>query len=324
MLNLKQIKALNIEISSKCIAKCPFCSRDQKIKPYGNHMISFRDFKKLPQSLIKGLRWVNFGGNFGDLSTNRDLVEISEYLKILNKKIFLGGNTNGSVQSEEWWNNLGHFFRDGSMEFSVDGLSDTHALHRVGTDYRKIIKNIEAFTNAGGVAHWKFILFRHNEHQLEEAEQKARQIGCKRFLVVPSRDYNGELKKAEHFQFDIKRDIFYSYNKSRLSSDAVATCKPLDNGSLYIAADGTVYPCCHAHCMYITEHNKLFNFVVPLIDKYSDRINFKTTPLEEILKGPFFNVILEKSKKNSYCGIKCNQFRKTIKKELVLVDRHFN
>lgn len=102
MLTLKHIKALNIEISSKCIAKCPFCSRDQKIRPYGNHMISSAEFKKLPQSLIKGLKWINFGGNFGDLSTNRDLVKICEYLKMLNKDIFLGGNTNGSVQTEEW------------------------------------------------------------------------------------------------------------------------------------------------------------------------------------------------------------------------------
>jgi hypothetical protein len=60
MLTLKHIKALNIEISSKCIGKCPFCSRDQKIRPYGNHVITFADFKKLPGSLIKQLKMARY------------------------------------------------------------------------------------------------------------------------------------------------------------------------------------------------------------------------------------------------------------------------
>ena len=320
MLTLKHIKALNIEISSKCIAKCPFCSREQKIRPYGNHVITLADFKKLPQTLIKRLKWINFSGNFGDLSTNRDMVKIAEYIKQLNKNTVLGGNTNGSVQDEDWWRSLGQFFKDGSMEFSVDGLSDTHVIHRVGTDYHKIIKNIEAFTGGGGVAHWKFILFQHNEHQIDEAEKIARQIGCSRFMVVPSRDYGGQFKKAEKIKFQIKRDIFHSYDEKVMSTNAVVTCRPLDNGSLYLAADGTVHPCCYAHCMYITEHNASFKFILPLIEKYYDAINFKTTQLEDILKGDYFNEILEKSKANSYCRLKCNQFRKTIKKELVLID----
>jgi len=321
MLTLKHIKALNIEISSSCIGKCPFCSRDQKVRPYGNHMITLADFKKLPQSLIKRLEWICFSGNFGDLSTNRDMVKIAEYIKQLNKNVVLGGNTNGSVQDEDWWRALAPFFTDGSMEFSVDGLADTHALHRIGTDYAKIIKNMKAFAGAGGVAHWKFILFQHNEHQVEEAEKKAREIGCKRFLVVPSRDYNAELKKSGKVTSQIKRDIFRSYDEKAASSDAIVTCRPLDNGSLYIAADGTVHPCCYAHCMFITEHNALFDFLPPLVQKYYDRINFKTTLLKNIVEGPYFDEIIENSKTNGYCRLKCNQYRKEVKKELVLIDR---
>ncbi len=320
MLTLKHIKALNIEISSQCIAKCPFCSREQKTRPYGNHMITLADFEKLPKSLIQRLKWINFSGNFGDLCTNKEMVKIVKYIKQLNRNVVLGGNTNGSAQNGDWWRALGSFFKDGSMEFSVDGLSDTHAIHRIGTDYHKIIKNIEAFISGGGVAHWKFILFKHNEHQIDEAEKRANEIGCRRFLVVPSRDYGGRFEKSEKIKFQIKRDIFYSYDEKAVSSNAIVTCRPLENGSLYLAADGTVHPCCYAHCMYITEHNSLFKFILPLVKKYHDVINFKTTALEDILKGPYFNEIFEKSKSNGYCRMKCNQFRKTIKKELVLID----
>ena len=323
MLNLTDIKALNIEISSKCIGKCPFCSRDQKVRPYGNHLITFQDFRKLPRTLIRQLKWITFAGNFGDLSTNRDMVKIAGYIKELNQNVVLGGETNGSVQDEKWWRALGPFFKDGSMEFSVDGLVDTHAIHRIGTDYHKIIKNIKAFTSAGGVAHWKFILFAHNEHQVDEAEQKARQIGCKRFFVVPSRDYNEQLKKSTKFEFQIKRDIFQSYDEKTVSSKAVAVCKPLANGSVYIAADGMVHPCCYSHCMHITEHNKLFDFILPLIEKYHDEINYKTRSFKDIIQGPYFREVLEKSKTNTYCRMKCNQYRKTIKKQLILIDRRF-
>jgi len=323
MLKLTDIKALNIEISSKCIGKCPFCSRDQKVRPYGDHLITFSDFKKLPTTLIRQLKWITFAGNFGDLSTNKEMVKIVAFIKTLNDTIVLGGDTNGSVQDEKWWGKLGPFFKNGSMVFSVDGLEDTHALHRIGTDYNKIIKNIRAFAASGGIAHWKFILFKHNEHQIKAAEQKAREIGCKRFFVIPSRDYNDVLEKPDKIKFKIKRSIFHSYHKKAESSKAYVTCKPFENGSVYIAADGTVHPCCFSHCMYITEHNKLFDFVLPLIEKYHDEINFKTASFQDIIQGPYFREILEKSKINNYCRMKCNQYRKTIKKQLVLIDRHF-
>ncbi len=75
--------------------------------------------------------------------------------------------------------------------------------------------------------------------------------------------------------------------------------------------------------MYITEHNKLFDFLPPLADQYYDVINFKTAPLEEILKGPYFTKIFKLSKTNAYCRMKCNKFRKTVKKELRIRDKFF-
>jgi hypothetical protein len=56
MLLLENIKALNIEVSSQCIGNCPFCSRNQKIRPYDKYQISTNEFKLLPISLIKQLK----------------------------------------------------------------------------------------------------------------------------------------------------------------------------------------------------------------------------------------------------------------------------
>ena len=324
MLSLDQIKALNVEMSSHCNGKCPFCSRDQKIRPYPGHMLKLDDFQQLPTSLIEQLKWVNFGGNFGDFSTNPDMISVCRYLKTLNPELVLGGDTNGSVQGKSFWQQLGTYFKNGSMVFSVDGLSDTHALHRIGTNYQKIIENINAFTSSGGVAHWKFIVFAHNEHQIDRACDMAKQIGCKRFFVTPSRDYNDSLKQPTGFSFEIKRQIYKSYDDKAVQNNEKASCKPLSNGSLYIAADGTIHPCCFAHCMYITEHNSAFDFLPPLADKYYDQINIKRTPIQEIIAGDYFSEILEKSTSNDYCRMKCNPFRKMIKKELILKDEYFS
>jgi MoaA/NifB/PqqE/SkfB family radical SAM enzyme len=163
MLMLENIKSLNIEMSSKCVGNCPFCSRQQKVRPYGLHDITFEDFKLLPETLLRGLQRISFAGNFGDFCSNSEFVDIVTYAREKNPGLLMDGDTNGSMQKEVWWKRLGSLFNNGSiLIFALDGLEDTHAIHRRGTIFRKIIKNIEAFASAGGTAYWKFIVFEHN------------------------------------------------------------------------------------------------------------------------------------------------------------------
>ena len=76
--------------------------------------------------------------------------------------------------------------------------------------------------------------------------------------------------------------------------------------------------------MYVTEYNMDFMFVAPLIERYHSRINFKTTPFEEILDGPYFKEITKAAATNEYCIMKCNRHRDRIKEDLVLRDRKFS
>ena len=320
MLTLEDIKSINIEVSSKCTARCPFCSRMKKKRAYGGQLITYSDFKRLPDTLFKHLKRISFAGNFGDFSTNPELVKIAQYIKSLNRSILLGGDTNGMVQDTSWWRELGASFLDGGTLFALDGLADTHSLHRIGTDYDTVLRNMQAFIEGGGAAYWKFIVFEHNEHQIQTAESIAEDIGCAGFLAVSSREYNDTLKLPCTYQFEIKHDIFNRYAQGAPET----RCNPVSKGTIYIAADGTVHPCCLAHCMYITEHADDFQFVVPLIEQHKSEINFKTKPLEEIIKGPFFRKVVAKAKQNTYCRMKCNEFKKEIKRQLVLHKTEFN
>ncbi len=322
MLHLTDIKALNIEPSSQCVAKCPFCSRNKKVRDFQGHYITLSDFKKLPSALLTQLEWIDFGGNFGDLSTNRALPAICAYAKEINPEIILRGDTNGSAQDEIWWGKLGQYFNNGVMIFSIDGLEDTHTIHRINTDFNKILTNIKAFSDAGGRAEWKFILFKHNEHQIDEAEKLAREIGCSRFIVISSREYDELRAKPDIMQFRTKDQIYSDYQKQTISEKGRAICKPLKNKSIYLAADKTVHPCCLAHCNYISEQEPTFDFIISLIQKYHSTINFTTTPLEEILQGEYFTEVLKISKTNEYCLMKCNKHRKKAKQEVVLIDKN--
>ena len=75
--------------------------------------------------------------------------------------------------------------------------------------------------------------------------------------------------------------------------------------------------------MHLTEHNAKFGFITDLVEKYSAKINFKTRPLADILQSLYFTEVFEKSKTNAYCQIKCNRFRKQIRRQLVIRDRFF-
>jgi MoaA/NifB/PqqE/SkfB family radical SAM enzyme len=323
MLRLSHIKAVHLESSSHCAAGCPFCSRSQKKRPFPGQNISLEDFKLLPEILLNNLKRLTLGGNFGDLSCNPDLPGIMSYLRGLNPLVLTGGHSNGAVQDAEWWSELGASWGNGYIVFCIDGLADTHALYRKGTDFEKVITNLEAFIKAGGQAHWQFLVFEHNQHQIDQALKMARELGCARFFAMASRDYDDKLRQPRDLVVKHKRDHLAKALGRLNPEDRKALCKPLRKGSIYIAADGTVHPCCLAHCMYISEHNHEFDFIVPLIQRHLDRINFKTTPLEKIIAGPYFSQVFKESRDNRYCMKKCNRLRDQLKTELYVKEAWF-
>jgi MoaA/NifB/PqqE/SkfB family radical SAM enzyme len=100
----------------------------------------------------------------------------------------LACNTNGSLRNPAWWSRLGAVMREEQnlgnyCTFSLDGLEDTNHLYRRNTNWKKIMENAQAFIDAGGIAHWDFIVFEHNEHQVDEARELAIKMGFKNFNV---------------------------------------------------------------------------------------------------------------------------------------------
>ena len=187
------ITQVHWEPTDKCNSACPMCPRyDSKgfeIGTLSNSEWTLEGFKLAwPVEFIQQLQKILACGNFGDPCACREFVDIYEYVRQINPSIGLACNTNGSLRSPSWWARLGAVMkqeqnRGNYCTFSLDGLEDTSHLYRRNTNWTKIMENAQAFIDAGGVAHWDYIVFEHNEHQVDEARELARTMGFKNFNV---------------------------------------------------------------------------------------------------------------------------------------------
>ena len=264
MFKFSELKTVHLEISTRCQAACPMCPRNYKGGlPNPNLKIAdwtYEEFVQVfDQETLDQLDGIYFCGNFGDPIMNNDLIPMCQYLKDNAPHIDLRIHTNGSARSVVWWNDLKEAMPEKHVViFALDGLEDTHDLYRIGTVYELIIRNASMFIEAGGIAEWVFIKFKHNEHQVEEAERRSKELGFERFTVKNTVRFIGEDKFAV---YDKEGNTIYHLEPPtdvqivRIDKDAVTKfrdeyrnteidCYSKNNREIYIDAHKHVFPCC--------------------------------------------------------------------------------
>ncbi len=214
------ITQVHWEPTDKCNSACPMCPRyDDKgfeTKTLSDSEWTLESFKKAwPVEFIQGIHKLLSCGNFGDPCACREFVDIYEYCREVNPGMGLACNTNGSLRNPKWWSRLGAVMRpDQNMgnycTFSLDGLEDTNHLYRRNTDWKKIMQNAQAFIDAGGIAHWDYIVFEHNEHQVEEARELAKKMGFKNFNVKRTTRWQNYENDKGYFKVYWKGEHLYN------------------------------------------------------------------------------------------------------------------
>lgn len=184
---------LHLEASTRCNAGCPFCGRYERSSLQVQRELVQTDLtvQKLEQWLgpkvLSKLDEVVFCGNFGDPSMNPHLIDIIEHIGSYSTNILLKINTNGGARNETFWSDLAKtvskFERDPSLTFSIDGLEDTNHIYRRNVKWSNLIRNVKAFINAGGKAEWDYLVFKHNEHQIDDAIKLAKELGIHRLNI---------------------------------------------------------------------------------------------------------------------------------------------
>lgn len=347
MYKYENIRSIHLENTQNCQASCPMCDRNQNGGPVNPHIdlseLTLDDAKRIFEpDFIKQLNTMYMCGNLGDPIVARDTLAIFEYFRQHNSNMWLSMNTNAGARDELWWTQLAKIIGNkGAVIFSVDGLKDTNHIYRQGVNWDAVQRSMESFISAGGRARWDFLVFEHNQHQVEEAEVWANKLGFEKFVAKKTGRFvttssqpkeshqavnrkgkdTAELKKPDDKFVNValkKQDsIVTKYGSMDAYYDTVPIkCKVKDDGNLFITAEGLALPCCWTAGRMYKWWNKnpheeqIWNIIDAVGGK--DAINAKTSGLRAVFETGIFNLIEESWNKPNcekgklkVCSMKC-------------------
>ncbi len=252
------INHLHVEASTYCNARCPGCPRNAHGVNLTNlfplQHLSLEMFKKVLDK-FPNVTSINFNGNLGDPMMNPDILQL---VKASNVRCNI--TTNGSIGKIADFVSLAKLGHE--ITFSIDGLKDTNHLYRQDVEWSKVMERVKAFLNNGGEGTWKWVIFKHNVDQVEQARNMANELGFKHFITEDhGRNYfpaltkdgkvshwilpaSGDEKPDENFDVEQHIEMIRKpFDIAPPKYNCKVSCEHL-TGSVYIGASGSAHPCC--------------------------------------------------------------------------------
>ncbi len=323
MYTFSEIKQVHLEVTERCNAACPQCPRRIEGGVLNPRLTMAELSLGQVQSLLRPeflqqLKKVYLCGNYGDAAAATDTLGIVRYLRESSHNLQIGVHSNGSLRDGAWWAELAAVIgQNGYARFAIDGLEDTNHIYRRNTDWQKILVNAQAFIAARGRAEWDFIVFAHNEHQVESARALAEQMGFASFNVkrtarflkreqvsadspVPVRHRSGAVESelappalTEH-RHPVAEQLSSAAARQQSYTGFLAEreirCQVAQSKSLYISARGYILPCCWlAGMLHNPENAETRQFATEFPDlEASGFIDGLKKSLKDIVMGDFF------------------------------------
>ena len=307
---MRSIRQLTTELTFRCNARCPACHRQKPLSINLNdkkYTITFDNFKKLfYPDLLRKMEWLVLNGNFGDSIMNKQFREIISYVKEHDTRILI--HTNGGIHTNDYWTDVGNILTDKDIiNFDLDGLHDTHHIYRINTEFENVFNNAKSvIATKRPQVHWKYIVFEHNKHQVEEARKLANDNGFTTFSTVktsrdvfaPSTGKFVHSKKTQAYK-QAKREIHCVW----------------DNwGKWYVSPEGLVFRCCWTGGHYYDQGQKRFYYP----PKFERMFNGFHVPIEKIISYDYWNKLrnfLEGYERSfSLCKSSCGKIVSSIEK----------
>mgnify|MGYP003972181323 CR=1 FL=1 len=303
------IYTLNFDITTYCNLHCPQCKRYD----FNGDLIKTIEMTHMDLETIKhninfdslpNLRDIRNVPTYGDAMLHPDIKDWIEFFK--NYRYLI--STNGSMRTPKWWEELGGF-ENLTVMFAIDGLEDTNEIYRINSNYNKIMENAKAFINAGGNATWQFIVFKHNEHQVEQARKLSVDLGFGEFTTVytdrswfqgntwPVRvkgEYLYDIEQASKSDNHCRYDNEYNISKTDVDitmatphANKYENCFAFIREEWFVNHQGYLLPCCQT-APYMDNNADIPSQMWLNILKDPESININKHTIDEIFNSEFY------------------------------------
>ncbi len=241
--------SISFEPTTSCNLRCPECPSGLRAFTRPTGMLEEDFFTKTINEIHKELLYLIFYFQ-GEPYLNTDFLKMVRHAA--NHKIYTATSTNAHYLTDE---NAKKTVESGldRLIISIDGTTqETYKQYRVGGNLEKVI------AGAKNIVKWKkelksktpfiifqFLVVKHNEHQIEEVKQLAKEVGVDqvRFKTAQVYDYINDPNNLIPVNEKYSR---YKKNKDgtfKAKNKMANHCWKLQHANV-ITWDGLVVPCC--------------------------------------------------------------------------------
>lgn len=215
----KNYTAANIETSNKCTLGCPQCARHRLSLPKNSK--DYKEMKNLINSgsdltLENAAKLLRFFSNglilCGQLSDPVHWKYIKDFL-VLSKNFpetHIGIHTSASQKNIEWY--LSTFklcHKLITWRFGIDGFEDTSPIYRKNQNTKLLFEAMLLGKSMNIKVEWHYIVFEHNEHQVEQAKSFSKKHDIPLFFIKSNRTGGGVII-PEKWQSKVNKQIIKS------------------------------------------------------------------------------------------------------------------
>ena len=295
--------SFHIEPTSKCTLECPLCDRTWFYEKFKKRLLHEVNVDHLVDFVGVNAD-IQMCGNNGDPIYHSDFLNLCKKLKDNNCKISIV--TNGSSKTKKWWKQLNEILDEhDKLTFSIDGLEDTNHIYRKNAKWKSIMDAIDVFSKRKCKLIWKYIVFKHNQHQIKEAKELSTKLTFDFFKLEHSDRWLGKKNLMPDREFI---DTYYQHQKQVLiDTNYQTTMQPnclinkQPENLLYIDSSGDFYPCCWMGT-YRYKYKSLFS-------PKQNQFNIKNKNLQDILSNidvkKFFDSTNQFTSAHDCCKIQC-------------------
>ena len=239
---------MHLELTTRCTLACPGCPRTwfekQFNRPFPKQDL---DLDQLAAFLDcdsgRNIQHFSFNGNHGDPIYYPELLTLMAQYR---SRARYSMSTNGSYQTPRFWHEFSELLeKKDTVYFSIDGLENSNHLYRRNADWPTVMAGLDIVRKSPARVVWKSLIFRYNQHQIEQMRQRAEDLG-----VIFVADVTHRFGDPELVPDQVDSSVEYQLSQLELEPQ----CARME----YISADGYYWPCTYMTSYYSLHQTELW------------------------------------------------------------------